>query len=242
MADLPENKQNLSARIIVMNDGPYKVEGAAPLVHKTQVVSEYGEPLTWKKDGELKEAGNYSLCRCGHSKDKPYCDGAHNDIEFDGTETADTRPSEARQEILDEGTGIVVKKDVYLCMDSGFCGNRLTNIDEMVADTDEPRVRAEIIGMIERCPSATYTYAMKKGEPNIEPDLPRQIAQTTEITEDGPIEGSLWVTGNIPIQRADGKEFETYNRVTLCCCGESCKKPLCDGTHRVLEQAKLRQK
>jgi len=105
------------------------------------------EPLTWKKDGELKEAGNYSLCRCGHSKDKPYCDGAHNDIEFDGTETADTRPSEARQEILDEGTGIVVKKDVYLCMDSGFCGNRLTNIDEMVADTDEPRVRAEIIGI-----------------------------------------------------------------------------------------------
>jgi CDGSH-type Zn-finger protein len=238
---MTEENGNTSPKIIISLDGPYKVQGAVPLVHKTQVVSEYGEPLAWKKDGELKETGNYLLCRCGHSSEKPFCDGTHNEIEFDGTETADIRPSADRQVILEGGTGIVVKSDDYLCMDSGFCGNRLTNIDEMIVETDEPYVRAEIIGMIERCPSAAYAYAMKAGEANIEPDLPKQIAQTTEITADGPIAGSLWVTGNIPIQRADGKEFEIRNRVTLCCCGESCKKPLCDGTHRELEQAKIRK-
>jgi CDGSH-type Zn-finger protein len=236
-----ENKPQ-TPRIVVKRNGPLLVEGNVPLVHKTQVVSEYGEPLTWQKDGELKASGPYRLCRCGHSREKPFCDDSHCDfdVDFDGTETADTHPTAERQEIM-EGTGIIVKKDDYLCMESGFCGNRLTTIDEMVSETAEPRVRAEIMAMIERCPSAAYVYAIKKGGPDIEPDLPMQIAQTTEITEDGPIEGPLWVTGGIPVIRADGQPFETLNRVTLCSCGESCKKPLCDGTHRALEQEKLRQ-
>ena len=117
-------------------------------------------------------------------------------------------------------------------MSSGFCSNRQTNIDRMMSETTEPRVRAEIIAMIERCPSGAYTYSMDKYEADIEPDLPVQIAVTTEITAAGPIEGPLWVTGGIPVERSDGKPFETRNRVTLCNCGESCKKPICDGTHR----------
>jgi CDGSH-type Zn-finger protein len=38
------------------------------------------------------------------------------------------------------------------------------------------------------------------------------------------------------VERSDGQPFETRNRVTLCCCGESKKKPLCDGTHRHLQE------
>jgi CDGSH-type Zn-finger protein len=45
---------------------------------------------------------------------------------------------------------------------------------------------------------------------------------------------ALWVTGCIPVERADGKNFETRNRVTLCRCGKSKAKPLCDGMHRTL--------
>jgi hypothetical protein len=89
------------------------------------------------------------------------------------------------------------------------------------------------MAMIERCPSGSYAYALEEGEDDIEPDLPQQIAITTEITSDGPIAGPLWVTGNIPIERADGQPFETRNRVTLCSCGLSNSKPLCDGMHRI---------
>jgi len=135
----------------------------------------------------------------------------------------------------------VVKKDGYLCMLSGFCGNRQTHVGKLLRETAEPRVRAEIIAMIDRCPSGAYTYAIGLGEADIEPDYPAQIAATTEITSFGPIAGPLWVTGYIPVERADGQPFETRNRVTLCNCGHSCRKPLCDGSHRLLEEAALSQ-
>jgi hypothetical protein len=108
----------------------------------------------------------------------------------------------------------------------------------MLADTADTHIRSLIIAMIERCPSGSFTYSIGEGEPDIEPDLPQQIAVTTEITSDGPIEGPLWVTGNIPVERSDGKPFETRNRVTLCNCGLSKIKPLCDGTHRPPDIAK----
>ncbi len=234
MNNIPSPSAGNGKKIVIRPNGSYRVYGNIPLVRKTQVVSEYGEPLTWKKEETIPTGDGeyYSLCRCGHSKNKPFCDSTHREIDFDGTETADTRPTAERQVTYEGGVGIVVKRDYSLCCESGFCGNRLTEIKQMMKDTVEPRVRAEIIGMIERCPSGSYTYAMKKGEADIEPDLPQQIAVTTEITSDGPIEGPLWVTGYIPIERSDGKPMEVRNRVTLCSCGRSKNKPLCDGTHR----------
>ncbi|MBW6473899.1 MAG: CDGSH iron-sulfur domain-containing protein [Anaerolineaceae bacterium] len=34
------------------------------------------------------------------------------------------------------------------------------------------------------------------------------------------------------IEQSTGEIIETRNRVTLCNCGRSENKPLCDGTHR----------
>jgi CDGSH-type Zn-finger protein len=76
MADNP-NPEKVEPKIEIMEDGEYRVSGDVLLVHKTQVVSEYGEPLTWKKDKvyETPRNGKYRLCRCGHSKDKPFVMG-----------------------------------------------------------------------------------------------------------------------------------------------------------------------
>ncbi len=233
MAERHTDDTRPGKRMVITEDGPYVVHGHVPLVHKAQVVSEHGEPLTWRKGEVIEMPETYELCRCGQSSYRPLCDVTHALIDFDGTESADTRVTAERQVTHAGGTQIVVKRDYSLCMESGFCGNRVTNVEEMVPNTGDPQIRAGVMAMIEHCPSGSYTYSIEEGEDDVEPDLPQQIALTTEITSDGPIPGPLWVTGNIPIERADGQPMETRNRVTLCCCGLSENKPLCDGTHRV---------
>lgn len=237
--DHPEDK-NQQKRIIVSKNGSYKVEGDVPLVRKTQVVSEYGEPLTWSKEETLStDPGEYYLCRCGQSSEFPFCDGTHKKVAFDGTESAETGPSEERARTLPRSTHITVKKDPALCTSAGFCGLRDVGINQLVTKTQDPQVRSLVIAMVERCPSGSLTYRIEEDGPDIEPDLPQQIAVTTEITEDGPIKGPLWVTGGIPVERSDGQPFETRNRVTLCNCGHSKCKPLCDGSHRELASRKI---
>lgn len=218
-------------RIAVRPNGPYRVEGNISLARKTQVVSEYGEPLTWKKEETIETDGVYFLCRCGGSKNKPFCDGSHKTNGFNGSETADTAPTKDRQVVF-EGEGIVVKRDYSLCTEAGFCATRFTDVEKMTPQTGDTQVRSLVMAMIERCPSGSYVYSLQQDEPDVEPDLPQQIAVTTEIVSSGPIPGPLWVTGNIPVERADGQPCETRNRVTLCNCGRSQQKPLCDGTHR----------
>ena len=235
--------QTKPKRICVKRNGPYVIDGDVPLVRKTQVVSEHGEPLTWKKDSTFPHSeGDYYLCRCGKSSNFPYCDGAHRVVSFDGTEAADTGASEGCTLTFPSGTHIIVKKNPSLCMESGYCGLRDTSISQLVTATYDTRVRSLVMAMVERCPSGALTYRIEEDDPDIEPDLPQQIAVTTEITSNGPIAGPLWVTGGIPIERSDGQAFETRNRVTLCNCGDSKCKPLCDGTHRALAQNEIRRR
>jgi CDGSH-type Zn-finger protein len=230
MSDQTESKPKMW--IEVEADGPYIVHGPIPLVRKMQVVSEHGEPLTWRRDVTIVTEEDYELCRCGESSTWPICDMTHRENFFDGTETAVTNTTGERRVEIPGGEGIVVYRDYSICMEAGFCGNRLTNVEEMTASTGESTVRGQVMAMIERCPSGSFTYALRHGDKDIEPDLPEQIAVTVEMTDAGPIRGPLWVTGNIPILRSDGRPFEVRNRVTLCNCGKSNNKPLCDGTHR----------
>ena len=232
MKESDKSHHNGKRKIIIQPNGPYLVQGNVPLVYKSQVVSEHGEPLTWRKDGQEEiDAEEYCLCRCGNSSQKPFCDGSHRETGFDGSETAQTaRPAEFQMTY--RCGELVIKQDLSLCMNSGFCGLRDTNLFKMIAEADDSQTRSLAIAMVERCPSGALTYKVEDGGEDIEPDLPQQIAVTTEFTASGPCSGSLWVTGSIEIVRADGQAFAPRNRVTLCNCGCSKNKPLCDGTHR----------
>lgn len=210
-------------KITVRPNGPYIVRGGISLVRKTPVISEHGEPLTWQKAGLQSPPDVYALCRCGNSSTKPFCDGTHVSVGFDGTETADTGPIADREKIY-EGEKIVVKDDRSICDHSGFCGNRVTNVWKMIRQTGDTQVWAQIMAMVERCPSGALSYALDADSENVEPDLPEEVA----IIPEGP----LWVSGGISVERSDGQPFETRNRVTLCRCGASKRKPLCDGSHK----------
>jgi uncharacterized Fe-S cluster protein YjdI len=57
------------AQIKVMKNGPLLVEGSCALLDKT--------------GKEIASNGHFALCRCGGSKNKPFCDGTHIKIGFD---------------------------------------------------------------------------------------------------------------------------------------------------------------
>jgi CDGSH-type Zn-finger protein len=218
-------------RIAVVRDGPYLVYGNVPLVRKRKLVSAEDDSISWVRTEQLDTEETYALCRCGMSAAKPFCDGSHARFGFDGTESADPRPTRDRQRVLD-GHGIVVRRDGSLCMHAAFCVGRVRRVPAMLEGAEDSDIRAQVIGIIDRCPSGSYTYSLTEDGPDVEADLPVQIAVTEE--ERG-LAGALWVTGQVPVSRADGDFFETRNRVTLCRCGHSENKPLCDGTHRQIE-------
>ncbi|MEV4109345.1 ferritin-like domain-containing protein [Nonomuraea sp. NPDC049695] len=216
-------------RVVVLRDGPYVVYGRVPLRRKRKIVSaEQKHALTWKTGEPLETEETYALCRCGHSGAKPFCDGTHAAIGFDGTEATPMRPYQELQHVHD-GVGISAQRVGELCIHAAFCIGRARPIAEMLDDTADSDVRSNIMGRIDHCPSSSYSYALERGGETIEADLPRAISVLEE--EDG-LASALWVTGGIPITRSDGRPLETRNRMTLCRCGHSGNKPLCDGTHR----------
>ncbi|MDH3705774.1 MAG: CDGSH iron-sulfur domain-containing protein [Acidimicrobiia bacterium] len=211
--------------IRVRPNGPYVVSGPVNIRRKRIVKSEHGEPLTYVSseplDGFSAKKGNAVLCRCGASTNKPFCDATHMGVEWDSGEAATGSYAERSREL--GGTGITVRDDRSICVHAGFCGTRLTNIWKLTGDTDESTVRLQVINMVEKCPSGALTYRLDDTDDDIEPGLPAEIA----AIDDGP----LWVQGGIPVQTTDGEVIETRNRVTLCRCGASANKPLCDGSH-----------
>jgi len=82
------NDSGKAPRIKVTKDGPYIVTGGVPLVRENIIIGEDGEPEKWEMGPAFPRRETRSLCRCGASKDKPFCDGSHVEAGFDGTETA----------------------------------------------------------------------------------------------------------------------------------------------------------
>ena len=62
------------------------------------------ESIEWVESEKLRSADQYALCRCGASNTKPFCDGTHLKIGFDGTETASREPVLNQAELLDGPT------------------------------------------------------------------------------------------------------------------------------------------
>lgn len=221
---------NGGMRIVVNADGPYLVLGGVPLVRRYPAKSVYGEPMEWDAVGvdgfDIPVEGEYKLCRCGQSKNAPFCDKSHQQVGFAGELKADRRLSAERRKTL-PGSAFKLTDDGILCASAGFCGTRLTRVWKMIQQSDDPEVRARILRMVENCPSGRLVAWTEDGR-ELEPEFRPSIA----VVPDGP----LWVRGGIPVEAPDGFVYEVRNRVTLCRCGHSRNQPFCDGSH---EQAKF---
>lgn len=214
-------------RVTVSENGPYLVSGGVPLVRAEIVTNELGESVSWLETEVFDVPDRYSLCRCGHSCLKPFCDGHHAAGGFDGTETAGSESYVSAAACID-GPGVKLRDARRLCAEARFC-DRAGGLWNLIKECDDPEIRAIVLEEAALCPSGRYS-ACDPGtdEPN-EPDLEPSIALVEDPTMS--VSGPLWVRGGIPVFSAVYEPYEVRNRVTLCRCGQSANKPFCDGSH-----------
>lgn len=214
--ELRSAMEDVDPHIRVSRDGPYLVTRAERL-H-----SWLGEKL-----------GSYpqmALCRCGQSSIKPYCDGTHAEVGFDG-EKDPKRTVDQRRTY--EGQQVTIYDNRATCAHSGFCTERLSSVFRL---GEEPFVLPsggrmdEIVKAVRNCPSGALSFGIDDVEARAQVD--RDRPQSIEVSKDGPYR----VTGHVPLldeegggeDRTEGSSREHYS---LCRCGQSQNKPLCSGMH-----------
>ncbi|VVB87185.1 Iron-binding zinc finger CDGSH type [uncultured archaeon] len=66
---------------MITKDGPILVLGGLPINRQIIGIGKKCEPEKWIKGEKLSDE-QCTLCRCGGSGNKPFCDGAHAKIGF----------------------------------------------------------------------------------------------------------------------------------------------------------------
>jgi CDGSH-type Zn-finger protein len=200
--------------IACVPNGPYYLypgtePGASALLRRAS-----GETLVTER--------RVALCRCGGSRNKPFCDGTHRVNGF-----TDARAAEdgANRRVSYAGTRITVHDNRAICAHSGVCTDRLQSVfrmrQEPWIDPDGASAQ-EIVETVAKCPSGALSYSVGSVEHS-----PARRAPLVTITDDGPyaISGGVEL---IDVAFGDGASTEHY---TLCRCGASKNKPFCDGSH-----------
>jgi CDGSH-type Zn-finger protein len=178
--------------------------------------------ITKDGEGDIAVREVASLCRCGKSKRKPFCDGSHNEEGLDEERSEDCPTSRIRRY---QGEGITIIFNSVLCYHSGRC---LKGLPEVFDRDRRPWIKADaadwkkIAEVIETCPSGALDYELKD-----ENTFDAEIKDGISYRKNGPFK----VTGNIELRNEEGIKPFVKERYALCRCGKSRNKPFCDGTH-----------
>lgn len=213
-------------RIQVTKDGPYLVTGGVPLADQTIETDAEGTSLGWRKGREFEAPQEYELCRCGHSENKPFCDGHHSTVGFDGTETA-SRDRYLQQAEEIDGPDVVLTDAPPLCAFARFCDAKDGIWNQATRAGEGEDVRREAMN----CVGGRLVAWVVEGEQAaaLEPDAEPSIGVVHDPGMG--VAGGYRVWGGIQVTGADGHNYEVRNRVALCRCGSSRNMPFCDGTH-----------
>jgi CDGSH-type Zn-finger protein len=215
-------------KIRIIKNGPYMVQGNVPMRKEKITEDEQRYLLKWEKISDFPKQENHSICRCGETKNNPFCDGAHKKATCNFEETAENLPFKSRAEKI-EGDDIILFDVPKLCASGHFCTRAGGVWDLVRKKSDNPEKKKIAIKEVANCPSGRLVMVDKKTGQEIEPDFEQSIS----IAEDeiAGVSGPIWVKGKIQIEGSDGTLYEKRNRVTLCRCGQSNNKPFCDGSH-----------
>jgi CDGSH-type Zn-finger protein len=222
-----EETANDKQRIRVSKDGPYLVSGGIPLVEQVVGTDTEGTSSKWLPGKKYPLQEKCGLCRCGQSKNKPFCDGTHVKVNFDGTETAG-QESYLDQTVEIDGPTLKLADAEILCASVRFC-HRAGGTWNLIPQSGNQEARRIAVEEVGDCPSGRLVVWDKKTGKTIEPKFEPSIG----LVEDPHVgvSGPIWVRGGVPIESAGGRIYKIRNRVTLCRCGKSSNKPFCDSSH-----------
>lgn len=202
-----------------------KCKTGSPLM----VFSPYGPYLAVDIETFVDSAGKplptepvMSLCRCGSSQHKPFCDGTHSQVGFSGAKGTPKAPDTIKDY---PGRNIVIHDNRGVCSHSGHCINGLPSVFKRKTrpwiDPDGASPQ-EIIAVIRQCPSGALSYS-------IDGVLHKNWDGETKITLEK--NGAYLLSGTIAIKDAVGSTPAAEDHCALCRCGGSQNKPFCDGSH-----------
>jgi CDGSH-type Zn-finger protein len=220
---IKDNQLEERPKIVVLPNGPYLLinDNEPKIIENLQ--NSKGEPLSTLR--------GVSLCRCGASNNKPFCDGTHGRIGF-----SSKNKGIGEQTIKDKrknyvGKEITIHDNRKICSHAAECVNNLQSVFNLNSrpwiNPDAAKIE-EIIDTIRKCPSGALSYSID----GVEYREQNERKPLVTVSKDGPylITGGIDLIGD-NIQFAEGFSKEHY---TLCRCGVSNNKPFCDGMHRTI--------
>lgn len=229
----------MTTKIKATFNGPYIVEGKAPIQEMTITKDSDTQHWTYKKGRHLKSGNTeIKLCRCGQSNQMPFCNGAHQCQNFDGTCTAPHKPFVEEAQAF-EGPNFTLLDNEMYCAFGRFCDafGRVWNlVRQGQKDTDQLAIKETL-----SCPGGRLMIIDNQtGEIIEEPAHPEiNILKDAALNCMGPI----YAKGGIEVVDDKGKPYEVRARQALCRCGKSRNKPFCDGSHAMdLENKKAPSK
>jgi CDGSH-type Zn-finger protein len=215
------------AKVQIVKDGPYMMSGKLPLSKQTIGTNAAGESVQWVEGPAIATQPKYALCRCGRSATKPFCDGSHAKVGFDGTETASREPYRD-QAVETRGPSMSLSDAEGLCAYARFCDPH-GQVWNLVSQTDDPSARKLFVKQVGDCPSGRLVARDNVSGHAIEPKYALSIGLIEDPAKG--CSGPIWLRGGIQVIGSDGFKYEARNRITLCRCGASKNKPFCDGAH-----------
>lgn len=218
--------EELAVQITITENGPYEVRGSIPINHQSIVPDDRGQSSAWSDDGPVEAGSTYRLCRCGQSRNKPFCDDSHLTNGFDGTETA-SHDLYLEQAETTRGPRLTLTDAEDFCSSARFCqpGGGIWTLATSGGDDEV----AHAVREAGHCPSGRLVVWDASTGVAIEPHFEPSIGLVNDPVKG--VAGPLSVRGGIPVVSASGVAYEVRNRVTLCRCGGSSNKPFCDGSH-----------
>lgn len=219
--DLKSSTFTKKPQIVPVPDGPlYLISSHVP-EEVENLQNSIGEPIS--------RIVSVALCRCGGSRNKPFCDGMHGPSGFSSANKSPPQTADRRKDYV--GKEITIHDNRRICSHSAEC---LRNLESVFHLGERPWINPDgatvqsAIATVKKCPSGALSYSVQ-GIEHRDQDVRKPVVI---VERNGPycIQGGIELTG---INNwGEGASKEHY---TLCRCGASNNKPFCDGTHHSIE-------